>query len=121
MGATNIQFSKLYTLIWISNFLFWQKQDHTLYSTLMKSLNAFDEYLIENLHSILRYQTSEADSGELLCKKAKALDDGYNPNEHDEAGLTESTFQLQILAGDLLQIPKIFNCLIHKSYFQWLS
>ena len=60
----------------------------------MKSLNAFDEYPIENVHSSLRDQTSEADSGELLRKKAKALDDGYNPNEHDEAGLAESTFQL---------------------------
>ena len=71
------------------------KAGPTLYSTLMKSLNAFDEYPIKNFHSILRDQTFEADSGELLRKKAKALDYGYNPNEHDEAGLAESTFQLQ--------------------------
>ena len=61
-------------LIWISNFLFWQKQEHPLFSTLMKTLNAFDEYPVENFHSILRSQTSEADSGEVLRKKAKALD-----------------------------------------------
>ena len=61
----------------------------------MKSLNASDEYPIEIFHSILREQASEADSAELLRKNAKALDDGYNPNEHDEAGLAESTFQLQ--------------------------
>ena len=41
---------------------------------LMKNLNAFDECPIENFHSIIRAQTSEADSGELLCKKANALD-----------------------------------------------
>ena len=58
----------------------------------MKSLNAFDEYPMENSYSTLRDQTSEVDSGELLHKKAKALDDGYNPNEHDEARLAESTF-----------------------------
>ena len=83
-------FSKLNTVIWIIKFLFWEKQDHPLYSTLMKSLNAFEEYPIENFHS--SDQTSEADSCELLRKKAKAMDDGYNPNEHDEAGLAESTF-----------------------------
>ena len=39
----------------------------------MKSLNAFGENPVETFHSILRTQTSEADSGEVLRKKSKAL------------------------------------------------
>lgn len=37
-------------------------------------LNAFYEYPVENFHSILRAQSSEGDSGEMLFKKAKAVD-----------------------------------------------
>ena len=50
------------------------RPDQPRYYTLMNSLNAFDEYPVENFHSILRAQTSEADDGELLRRKAKSLD-----------------------------------------------
>ena len=40
-------------LVWLSNFLFWKKNDHPLFQTLMQQLNAFDEYPVENFHSIL--------------------------------------------------------------------
>ena len=61
-------------LVWLSNFLFWKAQDHPLFHTLMQHLNAFDEYPVENFHSILRAQTHEFDSGELFRQKAKVLD-----------------------------------------------
>ncbi len=40
----------------------------------MEHLSFYDEYPVENFHSILRAQTSESDDGQLLRKKAKALD-----------------------------------------------
>ena len=61
-------------LAWQSNFLFWKAQDHPLFHALMQNLNVFDEYPVENFHSILRAQTQEFDSGELLRQNAKAVD-----------------------------------------------
>lgn len=61
-------------LIWLSNFLYWKSIDHPLFYTITQSLNAFDEYPVENFHSILRAQTSHSDNGELLRQKARALD-----------------------------------------------
>eukprot|EP00112_Aurelia_sp_Birch-Aquarium-sp1_P024080 Seg745.7 transcript_id=Seg745.7/GoldUCD/mRNA.D3Y31 product="hypothetical protein" protein_id=Seg745.7/GoldUCD/D3Y31 len=61
-------------LVWLSNFLFWQNQNHPLFHALMQHLNAFDEYPVENFHSVLRAQTNESDSGKLLRQKARSLD-----------------------------------------------
>ena len=61
-------------LVWLSNLLHWKSKDHPLFHTLMTQLNAFDEYPVENFHSILRAQTSHSDSGDLLHQKARALD-----------------------------------------------
>ena len=41
---------------------------------MMNMLNAFDEYPVENFHSLLRAQTFDHDNGDTLCKKAKGLD-----------------------------------------------
>ena len=40
----------------------------------MEHLSLFDEYPVENFHSLSRAQTPDADTAELLRKKAKALD-----------------------------------------------
>ena len=37
-------------------------------------LNAFDEYPVENFHSILRAQSSDHDCGDMVRKKAKNVD-----------------------------------------------
>ena len=54
-------------LIWLSNFLYWKSIDHPLFHAITNSLNAFDEYPVENFHSILRAQKSHSDNGDLLC------------------------------------------------------
>ena len=66
-------------LIWLSNFLYWKSIDHPLFHAITNSLNAFDEYPVENFHSILRAQTSHSDNGDLLCQKARALDSNKAP------------------------------------------
>ena len=61
-------------LVLLSNFLFWKGTQHPLFDTMMQNLNIFDEYPVENFHSILRAQTNHADSSHTLRQKAKALD-----------------------------------------------
>ncbi|XP_065054608.1 uncharacterized protein LOC135683316 [Rhopilema esculentum] len=52
-------------LVWLSNILFWQAKNHPLFQALLSSLNAFDEYPVENFHSLLRSQTVQSDDAEL--------------------------------------------------------
>ena len=61
----------------------------------MKSLNAFDEYLIENF--TLFYVPKHLKLIVVSCyvRKPKPWAMATIKNEHDEAGLAESTFQLQ--------------------------
>ena len=61
-------------LVWLSNFLYWKSIDHPLHKIMMNMLNAFDEYPVENFHSLLRAQSNEHDNGDTLCRKAKGLD-----------------------------------------------
>ena len=101
-------FLNLHTLIWISNFLFWQKQGHPLYSTLMKSLNAFDEYPIENLHFKHLKLVS------CYVKKRKPWTIATIQMSMMKLAFLNQLFNCssRYSARDLLQIPKIFNSLI---------
>ena len=50
-------------------------------------------------------------------------DDGYNPHEHDEASLAESTFQItaaNIQLGDLLKIHNFLIFLIPGAQLGWV-
>ena len=61
-------------LLWLSNVLFWKSNNHPLFHAITSSLNAFDEYPVENFHSLLRSRTNRADDAELITRKARALD-----------------------------------------------
>ncbi|XP_065055577.1 uncharacterized protein LOC135684101, partial [Rhopilema esculentum] len=61
-------------LVWLSNILFWKANNHPLFQALLSSLNAFDEYPVENFHSLLRSQTVQSDDAELISRKAKGVD-----------------------------------------------
>eukprot|EP00112_Aurelia_sp_Birch-Aquarium-sp1_P017559 Seg4082.2 transcript_id=Seg4082.2/GoldUCD/mRNA.D3Y31 product="hypothetical protein" protein_id=Seg4082.2/GoldUCD/D3Y31 len=60
-------------LVWIANVLYWKGKCPTLYNTLRRFLSATDEYPVENTHSIIRAQTCDGDSAEMLERKAKAV------------------------------------------------
>ena len=47
---------------------------HPLYHVLSNHLNAFDEYPVENFHSILRSKTKFTDTGEQIFRKARETD-----------------------------------------------
>ncbi len=61
------------SLVWISNILFWKENNKKLYQTIRKFLSATDEYPVENTHSIIRAQTKDGDTPDLLQKRAKAV------------------------------------------------
>ncbi len=48
-------------------------QNKLLYDDFMEFLNTTDEYGVENAHSIIRSQTKDRDSSEMLQRKAKAI------------------------------------------------
>ena len=50
-------------LILLTSFIQLKECGHPLFDTLLNSLAAFDEYPVENFHSILRARTSATDTG----------------------------------------------------------
>ena len=53
--------------------LHWGKYSQHLYQLLQNYITVFDEYPVENTHSILRAQTKPSDTADELRKKAKAI------------------------------------------------
>jgi len=68
------QYNKV-PLVSLSNFLFWKRDSPPSFQTLLQQLIVFDEYPVENFHSILQGQTRESDGSDMLQRKAKALDE----------------------------------------------
>lgn len=61
-------------LVAISIIQYWKDHSHPLFQTMSSALVAFDEYPVENFHSLLRARTRETDTGEQLNLKAKEID-----------------------------------------------
>lgn len=61
-------------LVVLSHFMYWQENSHPMYHTLHQALAAFDEYPVENFHSLLRARTNATDSAEQISLKAKEID-----------------------------------------------
>ena len=61
-------------LIALSNSEYWKSINHPLVPTLMSSLCAFDEYPVENFHSVLRVHTQVIDTPETISLAAKEID-----------------------------------------------
>jgi hypothetical protein len=61
-------------LIVLSLFEYWQDKDHPMHQTIKQFLVAFDEYPVENFHSVLRARTTETDTAEQIRVKAKEID-----------------------------------------------
>ena len=45
-----------------------------MHLVIQQFLAAFDEYPVENFHSVLRARTKETDTAEQICEKAKEID-----------------------------------------------
>ena len=61
-------------LIILSAFTYWQEKNHPMYHTLRQALVAFDEYPVENFHSVLRARTNATDNADQISLKAKEID-----------------------------------------------
>ena len=62
------------SLVALSTFMYWKENDHPMYRTLLETLVAFDEYPVENFHSILRSSTNMTDTAGQINLKAKEID-----------------------------------------------
>ena len=61
-------------LIALSNMEYWKSIEHPLANVICQSLNAFDEYPVENFHSVLRAHTRITDNEELIKQAAREID-----------------------------------------------
>ena len=61
-------------LISLTTFLHWQQHCPSMFEKLQEYLVAFDEYPVENFHSLLRARTKESDTAEQVAFKAREID-----------------------------------------------
>ena len=61
-------------LITMSTFLHWLGNATSMFQTIRQHLPAFDEYPVENFHTVLRKQTKETDAADEISRKAKEID-----------------------------------------------
>jgi hypothetical protein len=61
-------------LVILSAFMYWEKNNHPMYNVLRQALVAFDEYPVENFHSVLRGRTNATDDASQISLKAKEID-----------------------------------------------
>ena len=61
-------------LITLCTFLHWQEHTPSMFETLQQYLPAFDEYPVENFHSVLRARTKETDTPDQIASKAREID-----------------------------------------------
>ena len=69
-------------LIWINMCSHWGKYAPQLYNLLTNYITIFDEYPVENTHSILRSQTKVSDTADELRKKAKSIFQSRDKQSH---------------------------------------
>lgn len=107
-------------LVWINMCSHWGKYAPQLYELLQNHISIFDEYPVENTHSILRAQTNAYDSAEQLRKKAQSIFQSKERQSHFRSFFTApkqfsfSQQQLhflkvrcaQILSSMLMTIPQ---------------
>ena len=60
-------------LVWLSMCSYWGMHHPALYKLLLTNLVIFDEYSVENTHSITRSKTNTHDTAEQIQKKAKVV------------------------------------------------
>ncbi|XP_028405775.1 uncharacterized protein LOC114528351 [Dendronephthya gigantea] len=61
-------------LVKLLAFMYWKENNHPMFDTLNNALAAFDEYPIENFHSVLRARTNSTDNADQISRKAKEID-----------------------------------------------
>ena len=62
-------------LVTLSTFLHWQEYTPAMFETVRQYIVAFDEYPVENFHSVLRARTKEHDTADKISFKAKEIDE----------------------------------------------
>ena len=61
-------------LVALSMFRYWKDRNQPFFDKMLSSLVVFDEYPVENFHSVLRARTKEGNTGDQINFKAKEID-----------------------------------------------
>ena len=61
-------------LVALSTLKYWHENTHPMHQIVQDFIVAFDEYPVENFHSVLRARTNDTDTAEQIQKKAKEID-----------------------------------------------
>ena len=69
--ASTVTFCGVTPLIWLAMVTHWRKNNPELYQLIWRNLVIFDEYPVENAHSIIRSKTNDHDSAEKMQETAK--------------------------------------------------
>lgn len=88
-------------LLWINMYAHWGKHSTNLYQLLRNYIVIFDEYPVENTHSILRAQSKPSDTAEQLRKKQQA---NFRSHFTSPSQFSFSQNQLQFLKVKCAQI-----------------
>lgn len=62
------------SLIILSTLKYWHENNHPMHQIIKDFLVAFDEYPVENFHSVLRARTKPTDTADTIREKAKEID-----------------------------------------------
>lgn len=76
-------------LVWLSMCSYWGMHHPALYKLLLTNLVIFDEYPVENTHSIIRSKTNTHDTAEQIQKKAKVVFQSKMEQQHFKQHFTQ--------------------------------
>ena len=69
-------------LVWLANVAHWRNTNPPLYNLLENSLHVFDEYPVENFHSLIRAQTNAWDTAATIQQRARWIDSTKHNLQH---------------------------------------
>ncbi|RIB30625.1 hypothetical protein C2G38_2321595 [Gigaspora rosea] len=76
-------------LVFLSDIFYWNQKNHPILNVLKDHLVKFTDYPVENMHSIIRWQSSSIDTSQQLSKIAKVV------NAKRDINVFEDTFVIQ--------------------------
>ena len=105
------------SLVWLSCTTHWENNFPQLYNLWKKWPTIFDEYPVENTHSILQAQTHQSDTAEQLTKKAKIIFGSKEWQMNFRSAFTppkQFTFSLQQLQFLKTKCAQLLTTIISK-------
>jgi hypothetical protein len=79
-------------LIFLSDVWYWNNINHPIIEILKRHLTTFNDYPVENYHSLIRRQTRETDTAEQLSKAAHVINHLRHDNIFQKTFVTKKSY-----------------------------